>query len=737
MAENKDRLYTQRRQSLEAEKKLEQEKNQLLKERNNLNIKDEATYQRAERIRVRLAKIDEDISSSRNTILNTTLKIDKLEEARLKKEQTLEGIEGRLTKHRKENRNLSKDILKTVTKSSGKLLNTLGINETTIKQRKEISNQLLAQLSNEKVRNELTAEQIQQKEQQIVANNAFSSIEKDLIEDLASENVSLMEKEDVLNALKEKGVDLSKMTATQQEKVMEFAQKTADKTKSMDENFQRAYKKTVELTSTFDDLIDKVDTFGAVLNSPTLRMKALQGLIIGAAVSLAKDLFDAAKEVRQELGLGVGEAAALGAKIVAAEKVTKVLGGRAGEVQNFAAGIAKEFGNIEEISTGVAMQFAKISATTGITGDAAAKLAKSIQIIQGGSLETSLNMIEIFEATARTAGVMPKLVLEDIANSTETFAKFAKDGGKNIAAAAAQAAKLGLNLDTVAGIAESLLDFESSIERQMEAQVILGRGLNLDKARQLSLSGDLEGLQKEIVKQVGNQAQFEAMLPIQRKALADAIGISTADLAKFVAGEQTSAQLAKEQAEAQQASILNQETLMKGMLAMQGINAAMLAIDMARSLYDTRAIQRLGIKIAGRAKIFGLSLGSMIATLGASILGIAAIGGLLSLAYGAVSKGESMKDGFIDSKGNTVKTPKGSINLDKDDDMIVGTKLFSGDVNQSQPNVNINLSSMESKMDAQVKESKEMNQNTKKLLEQNQFLMNKLIKTTGNIALES
>ena len=80
MAEDKDRLYTQRRQSLEAEKKLEQEKNQLLKERNDLNIKDEATYQRAERIRVRLAKIDDDISSSRNTILNTTLKIDKLEE---------------------------------------------------------------------------------------------------------------------------------------------------------------------------------------------------------------------------------------------------------------------------------------------------------------------------------------------------------------------------------------------------------------------------------------------------------------------------------------------------------------------------------------------------------------------------------------------------------------------------------------------------------------------------------
>ena len=47
------------------------------------------------------------------------------------------------------------------------------------------------------------------------------------------------------------------------------------------------------------------------------------------------------------------------------------------------------------------------------------------------------------------------------------------------------------------------------------------------------------------------------------------------------------------------------------------------------------------------------------------------------------------------------------------------------------------MSGVESKMDAQVKESKEMNQNTKKLLEQNQFLMNKLIKSNQNLALSN
>ena len=61
----------------------------------------------------------------------------------------------------------------------------------------------------------------------------------------------------------------------------------------------------------------------------------------------------------------------------------------------------------------------------------------------------------------------------------------------------------------VASIAENLLDFETSIEKQMEASVLLGRQINLDKARQLSLAGDLEGLQRELTRVVGSQAQFE------------------------------------------------------------------------------------------------------------------------------------------------------------------------------------------------------------------------------------
>ena len=61
----------------------------------------------------------------------------------------------------------------------------------------------------------------------------------------------------------------------------------------------------------------------------------------------------------------------------------------------------------------------------------------------------------------------------------------------------------------------------------------------------------MAGLAEEVKNQVGSQAEFEAMNVVQRKALAAAIGVSAADLGKMVAGEKTSAELAKDKAATQ------------------------------------------------------------------------------------------------------------------------------------------------------------------------------------------
>ena len=124
--------------------------------------------------------------------------------------------------------------------------------------------------------------------------------------------------------------------------------------------------------------------------------------------------------------------------------------------------------------------------------------------------------------------------MKDLASQAEFFAQFAKDGGMNIINAGIAARKLGLEMSAVASISESLLDFESSIEKQMEASLLIGRQLNLDRARQLALAGDQEGVMKEILKQVGGEAEFNRMNVIQRKALADSVGVNVEQLSRLV-----------------------------------------------------------------------------------------------------------------------------------------------------------------------------------------------------------
>ena len=48
--------------------------------------------------------------------------------------------------------------------------------------------------------------------------------------------------------------------------------------------------------------------------------------------------------------------------------------------------------------------------------------------------------------------------------------------------------------------AKSLLDFQSTYQNSLEASVLIGRKINVERLMELSLAGNLEGLQKEQIK---------------------------------------------------------------------------------------------------------------------------------------------------------------------------------------------------------------------------------------------
>jgi len=195
------------------------------------------------------------------------------------------------------------------------------------------------------------------------------------------------------------------------------------------------------------------------------------------------------------------------------------------------------FGNINKATFRNLASLRLQSFLFGTSADESAKILQAQTEIAGLTDKQAFAIQTQISRFAALRGVLPKDVLSDLANNTELFAKFAQDGGRNLGLAAVQAKQLGLGLSTVGTIAESVLDFQTSIESELQASLLIGRQLNLNRARELALAGDLAGLQQEVVRLVGSEQELNKLNVIQRKSLASALGITVAELGRLAGGE--------------------------------------------------------------------------------------------------------------------------------------------------------------------------------------------------------
>ena len=125
-----------------------------------------------------------------------------------------------------------------------------------------------------------------------------------------------------------------------------------------------------------------------------------------------------------------------------------------------------------------------------------------------------------------------KEVMKDISNVSKATTLSLGMSTKELAKAVSTTKALGMEMSQVEGIADSLLNFETSIEKELEAELLLGKNINLEKAREAALNNDIAGVAEEIAKQAGSAADFGKMNRIQQQALADAVGMSREELAK-------------------------------------------------------------------------------------------------------------------------------------------------------------------------------------------------------------
>jgi hypothetical protein len=260
------------------------------------------------------------------------------------------------------------------------------------------------------------------------------------------------------------------------------------------------------------------------------------GVVFGMLYKVVTQFSKKIDEVGKTFGFLTNQSPEFRNDLIDAGNEAMLVGKNLGDVLTVASILSSEFGVSLGATRDIADTVLDTAVATGLSTDEATKLFGTFMQIGNLTKDQAENLIESTAQLAVQRGVAPQAVLKDMAASSEEIAKFTKGTGENIAEAAIQARQMGLSLQTTSQIAEGLLDFESSIKKEVEASVMIGKQLNFQRARQLALQGDMVGMMDDVIKQLGSEQEFNELNTIERKSLAQALGVSVAQMNKLVSG---------------------------------------------------------------------------------------------------------------------------------------------------------------------------------------------------------
>ena len=267
------------------------------------------------------------------------------------------------------------------------------------------------------------------------------------------------------------------------------------------------------------------DAIGGVLDTASALLKTTGGIVGGLVIGMGYVTEALGKTTREMGGF-------LGGLTGATSQVT-LLGTIFPQALDSAKGLSSEFGGLSDTSFQTQLNTNLMATNMGISGQEAAALTGNFARLNGGSAEMGQNLAASTKELAKANGLMPSQVMADVAGSAQAFAEYGKQGGKNIGEAAVAAGKLGVNMSTLTGVTDNLLDFESSITKELELGAMLGRNINFNKARELAYNKDIKGSVQEALKQMGGIDAFNKMDVFQKRQAAAALGLSTDQLLKM------------------------------------------------------------------------------------------------------------------------------------------------------------------------------------------------------------
>lgn len=373
---------------------------------------------------------------------------------------------------------------------------------------------------------------------------------------------------------------------------------------------------------------------------------AQAALIGGAVLSLDKRV----AELQRKLGISAQEAANLGIK---AAEAAGAIGVNSLDTQEALININDQLGiAATSLRADVVGEMAKLAKFTDLSAEAQANFALQAQISgQNAEMLTDETRAAVLQVE-KELGVRQDInkVLDEAGKVTGQIRANLGFNIQNIARAISVTKSFGISLAEVAGISKNLLDFQSSITAEFEAELFIGKNLNLERARLFALTGNYEGLTKEIAANAGSALEFAKMNVLQQDALAKSLGMSADSLGDMLfkqEGFASLAQQARDAGEEELATMFERRDLQQQFndlvtqlktIFVDLMTPLLPLLEGFSNLVQNSETFRNNLKI-----IAGIGLGLLVANMTrlaiSSILAAAATGGIPGIIFGLVAAG--------------------------------------------------------------------------------------------------
>ena len=268
------------------------------------------------------------------------------------------------------------------------------------------------------------------------------------------------------------------------------------------------------------------------LKNSLFSFEAIFALVVKGLINGSQSMAD----FRKETGMSYSNAYALRTEMSGVALASNDNFVTSQKLQKAYTDMTKELGFAADVLGGEALVSAtNLQERLGFSAKESATLVTNARLQSKSTedvLDANVKVVGEFNKQNKTAFNV-KEIMKEAASASLGFQASVGFSNDKLMSAAAAAKKLGLNLGEVQKISDSLLDFESSITAELEAELLTGKDINLEKERLLALNGDLEGLSKSLTDNAAVQDAFASKNVIQQEALAKSLGLNRDELAKI------------------------------------------------------------------------------------------------------------------------------------------------------------------------------------------------------------